>query len=126
MIRQPTPRSEQYDYWRRTVSGERVPRIEDEPQCGFYKVRMVRNGPFIPVEIWLEQETDPETGELTADEHLRAICNGETRDPVRIWTHCRAISAEEYDALTENHARIPDMAATHVAVDLGQMAAIRP
>lgn len=126
MIRQPTDRSTQYDFWRRTVAGERVERFEDEPQPGFYKRRMVRGGPFIPVEIWLEQEIDPETGELTAPEVMRAICNGEIRDPLSLWTYCRAISAEEYDALTGAHAAIPDMAATHVAVSLGQMAAIRP
>lgn len=126
MIRQPTPRADQYAWWQRTVSGERVPRIEDEPQCGFYKRRMVRGGPFVPVEIWLEQQIDPETGELVADERLRALVNGENRDPVNVWPYCRAISVEEYDGLTGAHASIPDMAATHVAVDLGQMAALRP
>ncbi|WP_166461941.1 hypothetical protein [Paracoccus alkanivorans] len=78
-IRCPTPRDQQYDFWQRSVAGERVPRTEDDPQPGFYKTRMVRNGPFVPVEIWLEQEIDPETGELTADERLRAICNGNAR-----------------------------------------------
>lgn len=126
MIRRPTSRADQYSWWERTVAGERAPRIEDEPQPGFYKRRMVRGGPFVPVEIWLEQEIDPETGELVADERLRAICNGELRDPVSLWTFCRAISLAEYDALTGAHATLPDMAATHVAVDLGQMAAIRP
>ena len=125
-IRQPTSRAVQYDWWQRTVAGERTPRTEDDPQPGFYKIRMVRNGPFVPVEIWLEQEVDPETGELTADERLRAICNGEPRDPVKIWLYCRAISAEEYDGLTGAHISIPTMAATHVAVDLASMAAIRP
>lgn len=126
MIRQPTPREAQYDFWRRTVAGERVPRFEDEPQPGYYKRRMVRNGPFVPVEIWLEQSIDPETGELTDDERLRAICNGEPRNPTAIWSYCRAISVEEYDALTGAHANIPDMAATHVALNLSEMAAIRP
>lgn len=126
MIRQPTSREAQYRWWKRTVAGERVPRIEDDPQPGFYKRRTVRDGPFVPVEIWLEQDVDPETGELLAPEQLRALVNGEHRDPVSVWTYCRAISAEEYDGLTGAHASIPDMAATHVAVDLGQMAAIRP
>ena len=126
MIRQPTSREAMYDFWRRSVSGERVPRFEDEPQPGYYKCRMTKGGPFVPVEIWIEQETDPDTGELVADERLCAIVNAQLRDPLRIWTYCRPISAEEYDALTGAHASLPDMAATHVAVDLGQMAAIRP
>lgn len=126
MIRQPTTKAEQYDWWRRTVSGERVPRVEDEPKPGFYKRRMVRGGPFVPVEIWLEQEIDPETGELTADERLMAVCNGQLCDPVKVWTYARAISAEEYDALTGVRERIPDMAVIDAAMDLGRMAAIRP
>ncbi|RJE82973.1 hypothetical protein [Paracoccus onubensis] len=125
-IRQPTSREAQYDFWSRTVAGERVPRTEDEPQPGFYKIRMVRNGPFVAVEIWLEQQVDPDTGELVTDERLRAICNGEPRDPAKLWLYCRAITAEEYDGLTGAHISIPKMAATHVAVDLANMAAIRP
>lgn len=125
-IRQPTTRAEQYDFWQRSVAGERVPRIEDEPQCGFFKRRYVRGGPFVPVEIWLEQQIDPETGELTADEELRAVCNGERCNPLTVWPYCRPIPLEEYDALTGARDAIPDMAATHVAIDLGQMAAIRP
>ena len=68
MIRQPTDLDDTLEWWRRTVSGERVPRIEDEPQCGFYKRRFVRGGPFVPVAIWLHQEIDPETGELETQE----------------------------------------------------------
>lgn len=126
MIRQPTSKAAQYDFWRRTVAGERVPRFEDEPQCGFYKRRMVKGGPFVPVEIWLEQEIDPATGELIADERIEAICNGVPCDPVKVWTYCRAISTEEFDALTGVRARIPDMAVIDAALNLGRMAAIRP
>ncbi|OJH45162.1 hypothetical protein [Paracoccus sp. SM22M-07] len=126
MIRQPTPEAVALDFWRRTVAGERVARFEDEPQPGFYKRRMVRGGPFVPVEIWIEQDIDPETGELTAPEELRAICNAQPCNPVTVWPYCRAISAADYDALTGTRETIPDMAATHVALDLGRMAAIRP
>ncbi|MGP9804064.1 hypothetical protein [Paracoccus sp. NSM] len=126
MIRQPTTRAAQYDHWQRSVAGERVPRIEDEPQPGFYKRRFVRGGPFVPVEIWLEQQIDPETGELTADEELRAVCNGERCNPYTVWSYCRAISLEEYDALTGARDAIADMAATHVSINLAEMAPIRP
>jgi hypothetical protein len=126
MIRQPSSQEDLYSYWRRSVAGERVARVEDEPQPGFYRRRMVRGGPFVPVEIWMEQEIDPETGELTAPERLRAICNGQLCRPETVWTYCRPISASEYDGLTGAHNSIPDMVATHVAIDLGQMAAIRP
>ena len=126
MIRQPSDPDALYSWWRRTVSGERVPRIEDEPQCGFFKRRFVRNGPFVPVAIWMDQEIDPETGELTAPEELRAIENGRPCDPARAWIYARAISEQEYDALTGVRDHHDFMAATHVAVDLGEIAPIRP
>lgn len=126
MMRQPTSNEAQYRFWRRSVAGERVERFEDEPQPGFYKRRYVRGGPFVPVEIWLEQQIDPETGELTADEQLRAVCNGERCNPYTVWTYCRAITLEEYDALTGARDAIADMAATHVAINLADLAPIRP
>ena len=126
MIRQPSDPEALYSWWRRSVAGERVPRIEDEPQCGYFKRRFVRNGPFVPVAIWLHQEIDPETGELTAPEELRAIENGRPCDPLRAWIYARAISEPEYVALTGVRDHHEFMAATHVAVDLGEIAPIRP
>lgn len=126
MIRQPTDLDDAYSWWRRSVSGERVPRIEDEPHPGYFKRRMVRRGPFVPVAIWLDQEIDPETGELTAPEELRAIANGRPADPLHVWLYARPISLAEYDAMTELRDEIPEMAATHVAVDLGEIAPLRP
>ncbi|WP_313350248.1 hypothetical protein [Paracoccus sp. (in: a-proteobacteria)] len=126
MIRQPSDLDAVYSWWRRSVSGERVPRIEDEPHPGYYKRRMVRGGPFVPVAIWLDQPIDPETGELTAPEELRAIVNGRPADPLHVWLYARPISESEYDALTGVRDRFEEMAATHVAVDLGAMAPIRP
>lgn len=126
MIRQPTDLDAAYSWWRRSVSGERVPRIEDEPHPGYFKRRMVRGGPFVPVAIWLDQEIDPDTGELTAPEELRAIVNGRPVDPLRAWLYARPISLAEYDALTGVRDHHAFMAATHVAVDLGEVAPIRP
>ena len=126
MIRQPTDLDDAYSWWRRSVAGERVPRIEDEPHPGYFKRRMVRGGPFVPVAIWLDQEIDPDTGELTAPEELRAIANGQSVDPLRAWLYARPISLAEYDALTGVRDHHEFMAATHVAVDLGEVAPIRP
>lgn len=40
---------------------------------GFYKVRLRPWGPWVPVEIWMEDgERDPETWELLSDQKLRA------------------------------------------------------
>lgn len=128
-IRTPSTEAETYNWWRRTVAGERVPRVEDDPQPGFYKTRSVRGGPFVPVAIWLEQEIDDETGELTAPERLAAVCNGEPKGEAwifRNWTYLRAVSAEAYDALTGARDRHEEMAATHARINVAEMPAIRP
>lgn len=126
-IRQPSTQEQVYDFWSRSVAGERVPRNEEDPQCGFYRMRKVRGGPWVAVEIWLEQQIDDETGELVADEKLRAIQNGEPVNPAFIWTYCRPIRAEEYDALTGARSDMEaTMKATMVAVDLGALPPIMP
>lgn len=122
MMRQPTPESELYAWWRAAVADLSTPRHDGEPHCGFYKMRMVKGGPFVPATIVMLQKTDPDTGELTEDEVLAADQNGKITDPVRIWSYCRAISREEYDALTESHRTINVMAATHAPVDLSTTA----
>ena len=93
--------------------------------CAF-SAYSLRGGPFVPVAIWLEQEIDPDTGELTAPEELRAIVNGVPADPVRAWIYARPISEREYEALTGVRDHHEFMAATHVAVDLGKIAPLRP
>lgn len=72
---------------------------EDDPQCGFYKRRQVRGGPWIAAKIWLEQKIDPITRELTADEKLRCLVDGRDCDPFREWAGLcvRPITAEEFD-----------------------------
>lgn len=114
-MRQPT--SDPYAWWRRALAEPRTTRFEDEPQAGFYRRRVVRNGPFLPVEIRLRQVLDAETGDLAEPEVYEAEELGGRRDPYRIWTSCRPISREEFEALTERHHTVDAMAATHVAVD---------
>lgn len=129
MIRAPSTEAEAFAWWRDTLAGKRPPRHEDQPEPGFYKTRMVRGGPWVPVAIWLEQTIDPETGELTEPETLAAICNGEPKGPrwlARNWTYLRPVSAEDYDALTGARDRHEEMAATHARLNLAAMPAIRP
>jgi len=118
MIRQPTPLAVQYGWWRKSLSGQEPPRHEGYPECGWYKYRAVKNGPFLPVRIWLEQEIDSETGELCADERLRCVCLGARRDPEAIWTYLRPISRAAYDELERLHRDIDQMAATHAPFDV--------
>lgn len=128
-MRQATTEPEAYRWWRDTLAGLRPARHEDDPQCGFYKTRVVRGGPWVGVAIWLEQDIDPETGELTAPETFAAICNGQNRRPDwirRNWTYFRPISAADYDALIGFQSSISEMAATNARLDLAAMAPIAP
>lgn len=125
MIRQPTPLADLYEWHRATLAGERPPRIEDEPNPGWYKRRFRGGGPFVPVRVWMHQAIDFETGELMEPETLRAEVNGQPYDPVAVWPYCTAISEADYHALVEMHRTEDLMAATLARVDLSR-APIRP
>lgn len=104
--------------------------IADEPQCGWFKMRLIKGGPWVPVRILCEQQIDDDTGELIAPEQMWAQC-GIERDArtVRaqfVWPHCagKPITEEEWRALF--YAQDVDIAeATHAKVDLARKA-IRP
>lgn len=117
-MRQPTPEDQSLAWWRDAVTFGETSRHDGEPQAGWFKRRMVKGGPWVPVRIWLHQSIDPETGELDEPEILMAEQNGWTINPATIWTHLRPIGRDEYEALTERHRTMPDMAATHAAIDL--------
>ncbi|MGE0231739.1 MAG: hypothetical protein AB7O39_03390 [Flavobacteriaceae bacterium] len=83
-----------YDYWKRTLAGETLPIHDGDVQCGFYKRRKFKNGPFVGVAIWLNDDGKPictDGGALV--EH-----------PDRIWTYCaaRPITEEAYRAAEAN------------------------
>lgn len=119
-MRQPTPISELYSWHRSAMEGRLQAVHEDEPKCGWFKVRMVKGGPFVPASITIEREIDFETGELADDERFVCEVDGEPRDAFKEWTWLagRPISRADYDALSEMRAGVADMAATHVAFDL--------
>jgi hypothetical protein len=99
-MRQPTPWAKIYEWHSDMMAGLEPPRHEIEPHAGWYKVRLVKGGPFVPAEIWLDQVIDDETGELADDELLFATVNGQPADPMKIWLSCRPISQAEFDAMT--------------------------
>lgn len=118
MIRQPTSQSDQYAWWRRALDDPRTPRHDGDPQPGYYRARMVKGGPFVPVRIWLDQSIDADTGELTAPEELRAERNGWPIAPEAVWLSCRPVTQQDFHALVEAHAAEDVMAATHAPIDL--------
>lgn len=84
----------------------------DDPKPGFFRRRLVKGGPFVPVRIWLEQPTDAETGELIDDAVLRCIVDGRDADPVDQWSYCcdQPITEQEYDYMWKlsDYARVHD------------------
>jgi hypothetical protein len=96
--RMPTPEAELYDWHRRALAGEKPPVWESEPKCGWYLARLEARGDLVPGSVWMDQPTDPETGELCGDEVLRCEIGGECRNPIDAWTWLakRPVSYQEY------------------------------
>ena len=124
-MRKPSSFATLYQWWRSALNDPDAPRHEGNPQCGFYKTKLVRNGPWVPVEICCHREIDHETGELASDEKLVCSVAGERRDPGAIWSFLRPISRAEFAALSEANKTNPRMRATMVPVDLTE-GAVRP
>lgn len=121
MIRQPSSASQIYGWHRAALRGENPPRHEGEPQAGWYKRRMVKGGPWVPVRIFVDRDIDPETGELTRDEALRIEVEGiDKGDPADQWTHLTPISREEFDHLTDYRLRDSRMLDTMRQIDLSE------
>lgn len=116
MIRQPTPVARLYAWHRACLAGKRPATTEEDIQCGWFRTRMVRGGPWVPAKIWVYRELDLTTGELTCDETFCALIDGERRDPLVVWNWVNGnpISKEQFDALCELRAGEPGMLATHV------------
>lgn len=81
-----------------SIKGFDGPIVAEEPQCGWFKRRLVKNGPWVPARIFYEQPIDEATGELTGDEVMRCEVDGQRRSPVDEWTWLanHPISQEDY------------------------------
>lgn len=86
-MRQPTPHAALYAWHSAALAGilgDDQPLTED-PQCGWYKRRLVKNGIFVPARIWMYQPTN-DLGELIADEVLQCEVDGKFAVPDEQWT----------------------------------------
>ncbi len=105
MTRTPTPRETQLDWHTNALLGVYGDgaAITSEPQCGWFKRRLVRGGPWIPGRIWMFQDVDAETGELLSDETLQCELNGQYADADDQWlSFCKhPIPQHEFLYLTE-------------------------
>lgn len=65
-----------FTFWTEALAGNPVNIYADAPQCGYYKMRRERGGPWLPVAIW------------SKDGSLVCRVSGEMVDPVAVWTFC--------------------------------------
>lgn len=126
-MRQPTPIASLLEWHRDALAGKRPPIHDGEPHVGWFKVRMVKGGPFVPARIWVEREICPNTGELEGDERLFLEVEGERLNLMRhwVWLSKNPISKAEFDHLFELRSTIDGMSATHVPFDVSDQI-IRP
>jgi hypothetical protein len=97
---------ERYDYGKeppRKFSGIAVDWLDH----GYYKIRLHGAGPWVPVQVFLEDgDRDPETWDLLSDQWLRAEWYPSTRsdlpytiNPKQLFNRARPISKEEFEWL---------------------------
>jgi hypothetical protein len=63
-----------YAYWTNALAGTLGPVSDGHPECGFYRRRQFKDGPFVPVAIWKQ------------DGEFIALVDGKTADAADIWT----------------------------------------
>lgn len=118
MMRMPTPPSKAFAWWKAAIAGENPPQHEGLPECGWYKTKLTKGGPWVAARIFIEREIDFETGELAEPERLVCEVDGQRRSPYRMWTYLTPISREEHQALLHRRLQIPAMQASMAKVDL--------
>ena len=64
-----------YEFWRRALRGEKQTVQESNPRCGFYKRRLAKDGPWLPIAFW-----------RNVDDHIVCCFEGKLVDPVAHWT----------------------------------------
>ena len=98
MIRVPSDRRALWAAWEDRLAGRRV-ELTAAPQCGLYKAR--RDGRWVGVQIDIESDTDPETGELVGDERFVAWIQHERFDAEDVWPYAakNPVTREEFKRL---------------------------
>lgn len=117
-MRKPSTFSEAHRWWFDAIAGRDVEQHDGLPECGLYRRRNVKGGPWVPVQVKLSQDIDHDTGELSAPERYIAVAEGRVIDAALIWDRLEPISRAEYDRLVEAVATDERMQASMVPLDL--------
>ena len=127
-MRKPSSYRQLYGWWLGAIAGRNPPRHDGVPECGFFKKKLVRGGPWVPVRIFVERDIDPETGELTSDERFVWEMEGIRQDthPGAEMSWLTPISKEEYDRLNDKRLRDPRFFDATKPVDLAEAPTLPP
>jgi len=95
-----------YIYYQSALKGVFGPVHENDPQCGYYRMRRGRGGPWVPVAIWKERPgslAPSENSENSDSGKLVCLVDGVEWDPFEVWTWvCRyPVPYETYVAVAE-------------------------
>lgn len=103
--RAPTTEQTALSWWRDALAGK-APQITGEPQCGYFRRKLVKGGPDVPARIWLHQELDVEALELIGDEELRCEVDGRAADAADqwMWLAGNPITLEEWKYMSARRA----------------------
>ena len=78
--------SDQYQWWREALAGNSPEIHADVPQSGFYKMRQSKDGPYLPVAIWM------------GDDGQKCRVANDVRDAEKVWTFCAGNPVSKSDA----------------------------
>ncbi len=118
-MRTPSTHAELYAHHAASLRGERPPVFVEDPQCGWWQMRMVRGGPWVPVMIYCIQYLDKH-GALTAPEEMRAHRGADDVPAAWVWPRAanKPITEDAYLALLTDEGLTETLQATHAPVDL--------
>jgi hypothetical protein len=99
-----------YTYYQSALKGVFGPVHENDPQCGYYRMRRGRGGPWIPVAIWREATGSDQNSEISDSGKLVCLVDGVEREPFEVWTWvCRyPVPYETYVAVAERGEAWPE------------------
>lgn len=120
-MRRPTKVREMLAWHSAAMAGTAPATHDGIVHCGWFKRRLRRGGPWVPVRIYLDREIDPATGELAGPEEYRIEVEGlDGGRPADHWTYLTPISKAEFDHLVDYRLRDGRMFDPRQPIDLSE------
>ena len=117
-MRKPSTFMQSHSWWLDALAGKESPRHDGLPECGYYRMKLVKGGPWVPVQVKLSQDIEFDTGELAAPERYIAVYEDRNVDAALIWYRLDPISHIEFIRLKTRIGRDERLQASMVKLDL--------